>query len=200
MRHSSLSGIDLQRVLTTLSRKIQEQLPSSIKLFMNIDPVVFGQPDRLDDIFSEVYPHAANIVLELTERGQLCGDAWVESVRYLRERASRSLLMILVRGTNSLGAVAAVSPEIIKLDISLVSNLHLSNPKREMVRLLSEYGLRHRIKTVAEGIELEEEALVCSELGIKWLQGYHLARPMPFDQFQKDYADYFESAAPSHTS
>lgn len=182
---------DLQRTLTSLSRKIREELPQEIKLFMNIDPVVFGHPDRLDEVFSEVYPFSTSIVLELTERGQLCGDAWVESVSYLRAKGFEIALDDLGAGYNSLGAVAAVSPEIIKLDISLVSNLHLSNPKREMVRLLSEYALKHQIKTVAEGIELEEEALVCTDLGIKWLQGYHLARPMPFDKLRNDYPDYF---------
>ena len=45
------------------------------------------------------------------------------------------------------------------------------------------------MKTVAEGIEVAEEAKVCSDLGIKWLQGYHLARPMPLDQFMKSYVE-----------
>jgi EAL domain-containing protein (putative c-di-GMP-specific phosphodiesterase class I) len=156
---------------------------------MNIDPVVFGQPEHLDDVFSEVYPYASSIVLELTERGQLCGDAWVESVSRLRERGFEIALDDLGAGYNSLGAVAAVSPEIIKLDISLVSNLHLSQPKREMVRLLSEYAQRHQIKTVAEGIELREEADACTDLGIRWLQGYHLERPIPLDRYRSIYVN-----------
>ena len=185
---------DLQRVLTTLSKEVRVTIPSDIKLFMNIDPFVFGYPDRLDDVFSEVYPYASSIVLELTERGQLCGDAWVESVRYLREKGFEIALDDLGAGYNSLGAVAAVSPEIIKLDISLVSNVHLSSPKREMVRLLSEYAIRHQIKTVAEGIEVGEEATVCTELGMKWLQGYHLDRPMPVEQFIATHLDGRETS------
>jgi EAL domain-containing protein (putative c-di-GMP-specific phosphodiesterase class I) len=181
--------LDLQRVLTSLSREIREVIPDHIKLFMNIDPVVFGQPEHLDDVFSEVYPYASSIVLELTERGQLCGDAWVESVSRLRERGFEIALDDLGAGYNSLGAVAAVSPEIIKLDISLVSNLHLSQPKREMVRLLSEYAQRHQIKTVAEGIELREEADACTDLGIRWLQGYHLERPIPLDRYRSIYVN-----------
>ena len=140
-------------------------------------------------MFSEVYPYANTIVLELTERGQLCGDAWVESVGYLRDKGFEIALDDLGAGYNSLGAVAAVSPEIIKLDISLVSNVHLSNPKKEMMRLLSEYAIRHGIKTVAEGIEVKEEAEVSTELGMKWLQGYHLDRPMPIDQFIRTYVN-----------
>ncbi len=180
---------DLQKVLTRLSKSLRETLPQHIKLFMNIDPFVFGFPDRLDEVFSDVYPFASSIVLELTERGQLCGDAWVESVKYLRAKGFEIALDDLGAGYNSLGAVAAVSPEIIKLDISLVSNVHLSNSKKEMVYLLSEYAQKHQIKTVAEGIEVAEEAEVCSGLGIKWLQGYHLARPMPLDQFMKSYVE-----------
>ena len=83
--------------------------------------------------------------------------------------------------------MAAISPEIIKLDISLVSNVHLSSPKREMVRLLSEYAQRHGIQSLAEWIELEEEARVCEALGVHWLQCFHLARPAPFDKFVADH-------------
>ena len=178
---------DLQQVLSSLSKTVRETLPADIKLFMNIDPLVFGFPERLDEVFSDVYPYASSIVLELTERGQLCGDAWVESVKYLRAKGFEIALDDLGAGYNSLGAVAAVSPEIIKLDISLVSNVHLSNSKKEMVYLLSEYAQKHSMKTVAEGIEVADEAEVCSQLGIKWLQGYHLARPMPLEQFMSTY-------------
>ncbi|MBM4290546.1 MAG: EAL domain-containing protein [Deltaproteobacteria bacterium] len=174
--------LDLQRALTRLTRALRERLPERVALFMNIDPVIFGQPQALDDVLGEMYPYASSVVLELTERGQLCGDAWQESVRLLRARGFRVALDDLGAGYNSLGAVAAISPEIIKLDISLVSNVHLSAPKREMVRLLSEYALRHGIQSLAEGIELEEEARVCEALGVRWLQGFHLSRPAPFDQ------------------
>ena len=105
----------------------------------------------------------------------------------MRAKGFEIALDDLGAGYNSLGAVAAVSPEIIKLDISLVSNVHLSNSKKEMVYLLSEYAQKHSMKTVAEGIEVADEAEVCSQLGIKWLQGYHLARPMPLEQFMSTY-------------
>ena len=72
-----------------------------------------------------------------------------------------------------------MTPEIIKLDISLVSKVHESTNKREMVRLLSEYARRHQISTVAEGIEEAPEAAVCAQLEVRWLQGYHLGRPGP---------------------
>lgn len=178
---------DLQRLLTRLSVPIRQALPDDVALFMNIDPVVFSKPDSLDDVFSEVYPYATQIVLELTERGQLCGEVWVESVRRLRARGFRIALDDLGAGYNSLGAVAAVSPEIIKLDISLVSQIHLAPQKREMVQLLSDYAQKYGIKTVAEGIERSEEAEVCAGLDLTWLQGYFLSRPMPFETFKSTY-------------
>ena len=189
--------LDLQRALTRRTRLLRERLPERIALFMNIDPVIFGQPRALDDVLGEMYPYAPSVVLELTERGQLCGDAWEESVRLLRARGFRVALDDLGAGYNSLGAVAAISPEIIKLDISLVSNLHISAPKREMVRLLSEYAQRHGIHALAEGIELEEEARVCEELGVRWLQGFHLSRPAPFDKFVADHLQAEHTAPPS---
>ncbi len=84
-------------------------------------------------------------------------------------------------GYNSLGAVAAVKPDVIKLDISLVSGVHRDPRRAELVRLLCAYAAGQGMGTVAEGIEEAAEADVCTDLGVRWLQGYHLGRPMPLD-------------------
>jgi EAL domain-containing protein (putative c-di-GMP-specific phosphodiesterase class I) len=38
------------------------------------------------------------------------------------------------------------------------------------------------IKTIAEGVERREEAMVCIQLGFIYGQGYYFGRPKPYEQ------------------
>ncbi len=180
----------LQAVLSEIVAEHRQTIPAEVDVFMNVDPAVLKSPERLDEAFAPVYPHAAGIVVEITERAQL-GDtgAWEKSVQVLREKGFRLALDDVGAGYNSLGAVVAVNPDVIKLDISLVSGLHQDRAKADLVRLLSEFANRQNVATVGEGIEEPEEAARCTELGVRLLQGYHLARPMPIEDLM---ARHFE--------
>jgi EAL domain-containing protein (putative c-di-GMP-specific phosphodiesterase class I) len=113
------------------------------------------------------------VVLELTERARLSQEpGWEMVVQRMRDLGFRVALDDVGAGYNSLGAVAAVQPEVIKLDISLISGVHQDARKAELVRILCDYAARYDLLTVAEGIEQAEEAAACQSLGIRWLQGF----------------------------
>jgi hypothetical protein len=46
-------------------------------------------------------------------------------------------------------------------------------------------GLARSIKTVAEGVETDEQVTALRELGCGYAQGYHFAQPMPADEFER---------------
>lgn len=178
--------VPLQASLSKRAEAIRTNLPDDVTLFLNIDPTLLANVERFDGGLSRLYPYADRIVLELTERARLGSDSeWAESVRRLRDLGFRIALDDVGAGYNSLGAVTAVQPEVIKLDISLISGIHRDTRKQELVRLLCDYARGFDIVTVAEGIEEAEEAAACADLGIRWLQGYHLARPMPFSDLRE---------------
>ncbi len=180
----------LQHLLAGFAAELRAQLPPDVDLFMNVDPACVRAPERLDEAFAPIYEGAGKVVLEITERASL-GDsgAWQQSVRALRDRGFRIALDDVGAGYNSLGAVVAVNPDVIKLDISLISGLHQDRAKADLVGLLSDYARRQGVITIAEGIEEAEEAERCQALDVRWLQGYHLARPAPIeDLFERFFA------------
>jgi EAL domain-containing protein (putative c-di-GMP-specific phosphodiesterase class I) len=177
--------LELQRLLAELSRDLRDQLPGHVTLFVNADPIVLRSLRHVDEALGPLYPVAPRVVLELTERVRLSHEpGWEAIVAHLRSQGFRIALDDVGAGYNSLGAVAAVQPEVMKIDISLVSGLDGDNRKAELVRILAEYANRNGIATVAEGIERAEEASTCRDLGLRWLQGYHLGRPMPLDKLR----------------
>jgi EAL domain-containing protein (putative c-di-GMP-specific phosphodiesterase class I) len=70
--------------------------------------------------------------------------------------------------------------------MQLVRDIDKSHVKREMARALKTFADKMESKTIAEGVEREEERLTCIELGIDFAQGYLLGRPAPLETFGFD--------------
>jgi len=80
-------------------------------------------------------------------------------------------------GYASLEAIAALTPDYLKVTKGLVSTLAEEPIKQDLVKMLVELAGKIGSKTIAEGIETSEEYEWCRDLGIDLLQGYYLAHP-----------------------
>jgi EAL domain-containing protein (putative c-di-GMP-specific phosphodiesterase class I) len=80
-------------------------------------------------------------------------------------------------GYSGLESIAKLKPSFLKIDISLVQDVHVSVVNRAMVKAIITLGHGIGAKVIAEGIQTEEEAQVLRALGVDFGQGYHLARP-----------------------
>lgn len=80
-------------------------------------------------------------------------------------------------GHSSLERVAAIEPDVIKVDRFLVQGLATSHPKREACRAVVEMARHVGAIAVAEGIEREEDVLAALSVGFDFFQGYFFARP-----------------------
>ena len=85
----------------------------------------------------------------------------------------------LGEGYAGLSSLVTLRPDIAKLDMSLVRDVHRSPLKRDIVAALVDLARRSGILVVAEGIETVEERDALVELGCDLLQGYYFARPGP---------------------
>jgi len=78
---------------------------------------------------------------------------------------------------NELGDVPA---HFVKFDMGLIRGIHEASERkqrvvRDLVRLVLELGS----VPLAEGVELEAEAVVCREMGFQLVQGYLTGKPVP---------------------
>jgi EAL domain-containing protein (putative c-di-GMP-specific phosphodiesterase class I) len=187
--------VALHRVLARLARTLVDQLPPDVDLFFNLDPVVLARPVQLDAVFRVLDPVAHRVVLELTERARLDDVSdWLDAVLLLRAKGYRMALDDVGAGYNSLGMVTAIRPDVLKLDISLVSGAPGDPVKQGLIRLLVQFAEGQGMTTVAEGIERDDEATICRDLGVSRLQGFLLARPMPLEQALSRFAAHLPGA------
>lgn len=121
-----------------------------------------------------------SIVVEIHESA-------VTDIVKLRQFASRLTQLGIRFAYDDFGAgqarlleLADVPAHFVKFDISLIRGLHkASERKRQVVRNLVQMVLATGSVPLAEGVEDEEEAKVCIEMGFQLIQGYLTGRPIP---------------------
>jgi EAL domain-containing protein (putative c-di-GMP-specific phosphodiesterase class I)/CheY-like chemotaxis protein len=148
-------------------------------IFINLHP-----SDLMDDeLFSPAAPitrFARQIVLEVTERAALDGGADIPGrIRRLRSLGFRVAIDDLGAGYAGLSYFALLTPDVVKLDISLVRNIHREEIKRKLVGSLTSVCKDLGMVVIAEGIETAEERDTVVELGCDLLQGFFFAKPAP---------------------
>jgi EAL domain-containing protein (putative c-di-GMP-specific phosphodiesterase class I) len=154
-------------------------LPEESAMFVNIHT-----HDLLDEeIFDKASPLAqiaTRVVLEITERASLHHIRDVQSrVARLREMGFRIAVDDLGAGYAGLTSFAQLEPEVVKLDVSLVRNVHAHPRKQTLVRTMISMCNELGMDVVAEGIETPQERDAMAAAGCDLMQGYLFARPGP---------------------
>lgn len=83
-------------------------------------------------------------------------------------------------GQSRLLELMDAKPDVLKFDISLVSNIHKrSDTALKMIAALVNMAKDLGVLVLAEGIELQEEADICTSIGFDLAQGYFFGKPAP---------------------
>jgi EAL domain-containing protein (putative c-di-GMP-specific phosphodiesterase class I) len=170
---------ELGRRVRELSASAFEKAPEDALLFVNLHT-----KDLLDpELFREDAPlsrAAPRVVLEITERATLDQVKDVQArVSILRYLGFRIAIDDLGAGYAGLTSFAALEPDIVKLDMSLVRNVHESPIRKRIIATLAALCAEMRMEVVAEGVEVAEERDEIAALGCSFQQGYFFARPGP---------------------
>ncbi|HEV7456365.1 MAG TPA: EAL domain-containing protein [Roseococcus sp.] len=81
-------------------------------------------------------------------------------------------------GYSGLARLAELRPDILKLDRSLVQDCDREPMRQAILRSLVALGREIGVKLVAEGVERPGEMEALRGLGLRYMQGFHLARPV----------------------
>ena len=182
-----LAAADALGRMEELGRAIRASVAATLRenpqrdevIFVNLHPMEL-RSDLLLAADEPLLPFASRVVLEVTERAQLGSTQNLGStLEELRGAGYRLALDDLGEGYAGLSWLVKLSPEVAKLDMSLVRDIHTSRIKRELVSSMVGVCRRSHTSVVAEGVETAEEARVLVDLGCDLLQGYFFARPQP---------------------
>jgi EAL domain-containing protein (putative c-di-GMP-specific phosphodiesterase class I) len=158
---------------------IRGELAHGQYLFLNVDPHDFNDPE-----FRDLTPESLGvdnpnlIVLEITERTAIRDyPQFQEYIKLFRERGFRFAVDDAGSGYAGLGSIANLSPDYIKLDISLISNIDSNFLKQNLVETLVGFANNHGAQVVAEGVERREEFEIVKQIGVHLTQGFLFHKP-----------------------
>jgi EAL domain-containing protein (putative c-di-GMP-specific phosphodiesterase class I)/signal transduction histidine kinase/FixJ family two-component response regulator len=147
------------------------------QLFVNLHPTDLFDVNLIDED-APLTAIASRVILEVTERESL--DTTTELVgrlERLRALGFRIAVDDIGAGYSGLTSFTDLTPEIVKIDMSLVRSIHTSTVKQRTVGALC--SLCHEMGTlvVGEGVETADERACLESLGCDLLQGYLIAKP-----------------------
>jgi EAL domain-containing protein (putative c-di-GMP-specific phosphodiesterase class I)/ActR/RegA family two-component response regulator len=168
---------DLGRLIRARAIHPQQLLAEGALLFLNLHP-----SDLMDDdLFvanGALAAMAGRVVLEITERASLDGIRDIRPrMAALRKLGFRIAVDDLGAGYAGLTSFTLLEPEVVKLDMALVRDVHREPKKQTVVRTMISMCKELGIIVTSEGIEVPEERDELERSGCDLMQGYLFAKP-----------------------
>jgi EAL domain-containing protein (putative c-di-GMP-specific phosphodiesterase class I) len=167
------------RKVRSLSSAALAPRRDEIALFVNLHPEDLQDVDlvRPESPLSQIAPR---VVLEITERASLeSSPQLTDRIARLRQLGFRLAVDDIGAGYSGLSSFTELTPEVVKIDMSLVRDVHKSALKQRTIAALCRLCHDSGALVVGEGVETVEERDTLVGLGCDLLQGYLIGRPQP---------------------
>ncbi len=148
------------------------------KIFVNSIPGYFlNENDNAE--FGRLYaPYLDDIVFEITERDTIT-DGELSTLKHLGNHENEIAIDDYGTGHSNIVNLLRYSPQVIKIDRFLITDIHKDANKQMFVRSTIELARMNGIKVLAEGVETSDELRTVIGFGVDLIQGYYTARPAP---------------------
>lgn len=158
------------------------------RVFINSIPGHFlNETDflKLRSMYSDLLPQ---LVVEFTEQAETEG----EELSMIQARCARNHMAIAVddygTGYSNISNLLRYSPNYVKIDRSLLSNIHEEPKKQHFVTNIIEFAHANGFMALAEGVETVEELRAVIRFGVDLIQGNFTSMPnaVPIPEIPKN--------------
>lgn len=118
-----------------------------------------------------------NIVIEITEAENDSPDKMQCKVDLIQKWDMGLAIDDFGSGYSNEIRILSMSPDVVKVDIALISMIDREPDKQKLVANLVSFCHPKGIKLIAEGVERREELAQLIKMDVDFVQGYYLARP-----------------------
>lgn len=168
-------GIQLELAALIVALRALDQLPSDTYLSINASAENACSPQFAALLAPK---DLRRVMLEITEHAAVANYiALNDALRPLRSAGMRLAVDDAGAGVASLHHVLELNPDLIKLDISLISGIDTNPVQAALATAMVSFGAATGAFILAEGIETTAELDTLYRLGVGYGQGYLLGRP-----------------------
>ena len=133
--------------------------------------------DELRELEENYGEFLSSVVLEIIENEQTNNEV-MQHKKQLIEKWNCLLAMDdYGSGYSNDNTLLSLKPDIIKLDIEMITGIETDNDRQTLVKNIISYAHQRNIMVLAEGIETTKQLKSLIEYGVDLLQGFYLAKP-----------------------
>lgn len=198
-----MSAIDrwvLQQTLLWILHH-REQLPQLKFVCMNLSGASLNDEHFVEDVFDMLETHieaAPYLCLEITESVALHDLANTRRfISQVRQIGAKVALDDFGAGYTSFSYLKELPGDLLKIDGSFIVNMNQHPANIAIVEAIVSLARNLGMKTVAEWAENAETVETLAEIGVDYVQGFAIARPLPPQQLLqlRSAADLIDSEA-----
>ncbi|ELV8623568.1 EAL domain-containing protein [Vibrio cidicii] len=155
------------------------------RLAINISPLQFSQQffvEHITHALTQAGISGEHIELEITESLLLENvESAMNKMAQLKELDLKISIDDFGTGYSSLRYLKHLAVDVLKIDRSFVTQLHLDQSDQAIVDTIIMTADRLNLEVIAEGVEEHEEMEALMKLGCEQFQGYLFDKPQPVD-------------------
>lgn len=155
---------------------------------VNVSSIQIRQPDfveTLKSILEKTNCKGEWINIEITE-GTLITmtEQNLRVFNEIRELGMTISLDDFGTGYSSLNYLKNIRFDILKIDKSLVDDMHINSNSKDIVDGIIQLAHKINLEVNAEGVELEEQVEALRDIECDMIQGYYFSKPLMVDDFE----------------
>jgi len=155
-----------------------------IPLSFNISGKSLTDENHIKTLFDNI--NNQPIIIELTEREIAGNIEYTKKIfEFFKEKNFKLSIDDFGTGYSSLTYLKDLPADYLKIDMSFIKNIENSQKDLAVVETIINFAHKFNLKTIAEGVETENQVKILQDLGCDFLQGYFFAKPMPIEELKK---------------
>ena len=164
--------------METFVKKIERgEISKNTKIFLNTISSQVLSDAKFFEFEEKFKPYLSNIVLEITESEPLNTNFYDLKNERIRNWNAMVAIDDFGSGYSNESSLLFLSPNLVKIDMSIVRDVHKSLDKQNVLENLVSYAKKRNIIILAEGVETIDEIDVLLRFGVDLFQGYFFAKP-----------------------
>jgi EAL domain-containing protein (putative c-di-GMP-specific phosphodiesterase class I) len=167
-------GVELELAAIDSALAKAQDLPSDVRLALNVSPLTALSPH----FYKLIAPYAERVIIEVTEHERVEDyQALNAALAPLRRLGARIAIDDVGAGFATLSHILRLSPDIVKLDLSLTRGIAGDPARDALAASLVDFASGIDATIAAEGIETQSELDRLRVLKVRYGQGFHLGAP-----------------------
>lgn len=181
------SGHEKDLTKLVIEQSFQSYEKCKIDLSINITRDDLDE-DLIDYLIAKAIKYkipTSSIVLELVESQELLKEKYISIINNIKQAGFKIAIDDFGTGYSNFAYLTQIKPDYIKIDGSLIENIHKNKEERQVVEGIYNFASNLGIEVIAEYVSCDEIYENVKDIGIEYVQGFHIGHVMSCEEIIK---------------